>query len=91
MSFFVIITHVGNRSKSDSSFKSEKSTHNFGGDHKNKPLFVNKKLNDNSKMNKIETNKCVLQHEVYDIGGSTGNIFEQLQLSILHSFNLSFQ
>ena len=30
-------------------------------------------------MNEAETNKSVLQHEVCDIGESTGDIFEQLQ------------
>ena len=89
MSFFVKVTHIGNRSKSDKSL-SEKVTHKFCGDHENKPLTSNEKLV-NSKRNKVETNDSILQHEVCDIGGSIADIFEQLHLSILHSFNLSFQ
>ena len=88
MPLFEKLTHIGNHSKSDSSFKSEKLTHNNGGNHKSKPLFINKKLDNNSKMNKVETNKCISQHEVCDIGGSTGDIFKQLHLLILPSFNL---
>ena len=60
MSLFEKLTHIGNRSKSDTSFKSEKLTHNFGGNHKNKSLVLNKKLVNKSKMNKAETNESVL-------------------------------
>ena len=81
---------MGNRSKPEKSFKSAKVKHNFCGHHKNKPLVLNKKLG-NLKMNKVKISKSVLQHKVCDIGGSTGDIFKQLHLSILHSFNLSFQ
>ena len=65
MSFFKKSTHIGNRSKSYSSFKSEKGTHNFCNDHENKPLVFNKK-SVNSKMNKAGTNENVLQHKVCD-------------------------
>ena len=60
MTFFVKVTHVGDRFKLDNSFQSGKVTHNFFGDHKNKPLASNEILV-NSKMNKVETNKSVLQ------------------------------
>ena len=77
MSFFVKVTHVGNSSKSDNSFQSGKETHMFFGDHKNKPFASNEKLV-NSKMNKVETKKCVLQRKVCNIGECTSDIFEQL-------------
>ena len=77
MPLFEKLTHTGNRSKLDSSFKWGKITHNFGDDYKNKPLVLNKKLV-NSKMSKAETNETVLQHDVCDLGESTGDIFEQL-------------
>ena len=88
MSFFVKITHVGNRSKLDNLFKNKKITHNLGDDYKNKPLVPNKKLDNNLKMNKIETTKCVLQHKVCDICIATGDIFEQFHLIIFLTFNL---
>ena len=77
MPLFEKLTHIGNRSKLDSSFKSEKITHNFGDDYKNKPLVLNEQLV-NSKMSKAETNETALQHEVCDLEESTGDIFEQL-------------
>ena len=49
----------------------------FFGDHKNKPFASNEKLV-NSKMKKVETKKCVLQHKVCNIGECTSDIFEQL-------------
>ena len=73
MSFFVKITHIGNRSKSDKSL-SEKVMHKFCSDHKNKPLASNDKLV-NSKMNKVEVNDSILKHEVRDIGESIADIF----------------
>ena len=39
MSFHKKLTHVGNRSKFDNSFKSKKVMHNFCGDHKINLLF----------------------------------------------------
>ena len=57
MPLFEKLTHIGNRSKLDSSFKSGKITHNLGDDYKNKPLVPNKKLDNNFKMNEIETLK----------------------------------
>ena len=42
-------------------------------------------------MNKVETNKSVLQHNVCEIGGFTGDIFEQLHLLILLVLTFSFQ
>ena len=77
MPLFEKLTNIGNRSKLDSSFKSGKITHNFGDDYKNKPLVLNEQLV-NSKMSKAETNETALQHEVCDLGESTGDIFEQL-------------
>ena len=77
MSLFKKLTHIGNRSKLDSLFKSEKVTHDFCGDHKNKPLALNINLV-NSKMNKAKTNKSIFQHEVCDIEESTVDIFDQL-------------
>ena len=53
MSLFEKLTHIGNCSKSDSSFKSEKVTHNFCSDYKNKTLALNENLV-NSKMNKAK-------------------------------------
>ena len=91
MPLFEKLTRIGNHSKSDSPFKLEKLTHNFEGDHKNKSLVPNKNLG-NSKMNKAETNESVLQHEVCDIGKSTGDIFDQLhknrEFTILKALSL---
>ena len=56
MPLFEKLTHIGNRSKLDSSFKSGKITHNFGDDYKNKPLVLNEKLV-NSKMSKAKQMK----------------------------------
>ena len=89
MPFFEKVIHLKNRSKSDNLFKSEKVTNKFWDDHKNKPLTSNEKLV-NSKMNKIDPNKSVLQHEMRDIGKSIGDIFEQLHLSIPQNSNLFF-
>ena len=63
MSFFEKVIHIGNRSDLDNLFESEKVPYKFWGDHKNRPLaFIKKSVN--SKINKIETNNSVLQHEV---------------------------
>ena len=66
----------------------QKKNAQFRDDYKNKPLVPNKKLDNNLKMNKIETTKCVLQHKVCDICIATGDIFEQFHLLIFLTFNL---
>ena len=80
---FEKLTHIENHS--ESSFKLEKLTHNFGGDHKYKSLVPNENLV-SLKMNKAETDESVLRHEVCDIGESTGDIFDQLHK--IHEFTI---